>query len=216
MAPAKQPASAPGAAEHLVSTAVSLASRSSTHSGWRRRSGLSTRAYSWGFHTAGAAKTRATAKPTHRSGAGIGPPSASRDPAAVAPSAATRTRPSSPRHRSSSTTVAAIVFEPMAAAVSVTRTTSPPILLGRKLLKNVATRKEEVSDLKGSRTFWAARRIRHRQVAVATINPYSASAASSQDDDAWRAAAQRRPTSSREKSSARRPRLITVLRQADR
>ena len=48
--------------------------------------------------------------------------------------------------------VAASVFDPAAAAVSVTRTTSPPILLGRKLLKNVATRKDEVSDRKGSRT----------------------------------------------------------------
>jgi hypothetical protein len=67
--------------------------------------------------------------------------------------------------------VAAIVFDPMAAAVSVTRTTSPPMLLGRKLLKNVATRKEDVSDLKGSRTSWAASRTRHRQVLAATINP---------------------------------------------
>ena len=47
--------------------------------------------------------------------------------------------------RSISTIVVARVFDPAAGAVSAMRTTSPPILLGRKLLKKVATRNEEVS-----------------------------------------------------------------------
>ena len=46
--------------------------------------------------------------------------------------------------RSISTTVVASVLDPAAGAVSVMRITSPPMLLGRKLLKNVATRNDEV------------------------------------------------------------------------
>ena len=42
----------------------------------------------------------------------------------------------SPRPRSTSTTVAASVIELAAGAVSRMRMTSPPMLLGRKLLKN--------------------------------------------------------------------------------
>ena len=61
-----------------------------------------------------------------------------------APSAAISTSPSSPSPRSISTTVVASVFEPAAGAVSAMRMTSPPMLLGRKLLKNVATRNDDV------------------------------------------------------------------------
>ena len=62
----------------------------------------------------------------------------------VAPMAAISTSPSRPMPRSISTTVVASVFEPAACAVSAMRMTSPPMLLGRKLLKNVATRNESV------------------------------------------------------------------------
>ena len=44
-----------------------------------------------------------------------------------------------------STTVVASVFDPAAGAVSAIRITSPPMLLGRKLLKKVATRNEKKS-----------------------------------------------------------------------
>jgi hypothetical protein len=64
-----------------------------------------------------------------------------------APVAAINASPRRPRPRSISTTVVASVFEPAALAVSVMRTTSPPMLLGRKLLKNVATRKDWVRKL---------------------------------------------------------------------
>jgi hypothetical protein len=59
--------------------------------------------------------------------------------AAVAPTAATKARPISPTSRSTSTTVVASVREPAALTVSAIRITSPPMLLGRKLLKNNAT-----------------------------------------------------------------------------
>ncbi len=62
--------------------------------------------------------------------------------------AARTSRAIRPRIRSISTTVVASVFEPAKGAVSATRTTSPPILLGRKLLKKVATRKDLVSVLR--------------------------------------------------------------------
>jgi len=56
-----------------------------------------------------------------------------------APMAAISASPSRPIPRSIRTTVVASVFDPAAFAVSVMRTTSPPMLLGRKLLKKVAT-----------------------------------------------------------------------------
>ena len=42
--------------------------------------------------------------------------------------------------RSTATTASEAVVEPVSRELSRTRTTSPPMLLGRKLLKNVATR----------------------------------------------------------------------------
>ena len=54
--------------------------------------------------------------------------------------------PSGRAPRSTRTTVVASVFEPAGRAVSRMRMTSPPILLGRKLLKKVATRNEPSSD----------------------------------------------------------------------
>ena len=68
---------------------------------------------------------------------------------AVAPMAAISTSPSRPMPRSISTTVVASVFEPAARAVSAMRMTSPPMLLGRKLLKKVATRNDAVRRLNG-------------------------------------------------------------------
>ena len=51
------------------------------------------------------------------------------------------------RSKTLATTVVASVFDPAALAVSVMRTTSPPMLLGRKLVKKVATRKDWVRKL---------------------------------------------------------------------
>ena len=104
----------------------------------------------------------AVPNPTHRIPGLIPNSEPSRWPS-VAPRAAIRTRPNRPIPRSISTTVVAIVFEPAAGAVSATRMTSPPMLLGRKLLKKVATRNDEVSFEKGSRMFWAFRSRPQRQ-----------------------------------------------------
>ena len=53
--------------------------------------------------------------------------------------------PSIPVARSTRITVVASVFDPAAGAVSAMRTTSPPMLLGRKLLKNMLTQIDSVS-----------------------------------------------------------------------
>src|SRR5207244_8837535 len=62
--------------------------------------------------------------------------------ATVAASAATSTTPIKPNTRSTSTTVVASVLDRAGFAVSRIRMTSPPILLGRKLLKKSATTNE--------------------------------------------------------------------------
>ena len=85
-----------------------------------------------------------------------------------------------------STTVAASVFERAGLAVSAMRTTSPPMLLGRKLLKNVATRKDPVSVRAGTLTPCASRSRPQRQALARIIRKYSASAAASQAMDAVR------------------------------
>ena len=55
--------------------------------------------------------------------------------------------------RSIMTMVVASVLDPAIEAVSAMRMTSPPILLGRKLLKKVATRKEACRRLTDVRAF---------------------------------------------------------------
>ena len=146
-APTKQPASAAGRlAEPGRTRRSAAASRAPTHSGLKARSGFSSRSRPCGASTAGSAtaarrqRTRATAHTT-------APVPRRRPPrvAAVAATAASRTRPSRPMPRSTSTTDAASVRERAGLAVSAIRTTSPPMLLGRKLLKNVATRNDSVS-----------------------------------------------------------------------
>jgi hypothetical protein len=72
--------------------------------------------------------------------------------------------------RSIRTTVVASVLEPAAGAVSAMRMTSPPMLLGRKLLKNVATRNDEVNRLNEKRMCWALRSRPHRH-ALTRIMP---------------------------------------------
>ena len=62
-----------------------------------------------------------------------------------APVAATITSAVNPSTRSTRITVVASVFDPAAGAVSAIRTTSPPMLLGRKLLKNMLTQIDSVS-----------------------------------------------------------------------
>ncbi len=70
--------------------------------------------------------------------------------ATVAPRAATSTSPIRPSARSTNTTVVASVFDCAGLAVSRIRTTSPPIVLGRKLLKNPATRYDDNSVRAGT------------------------------------------------------------------
>ena len=53
-------------------------------------------------------------------------------------------------------------------AVSVMRMTSPPMLLGRKLLKKMATRYEESSSVRGTCTLCASSSTRQRQVLAST------------------------------------------------
>jgi hypothetical protein len=83
--------------------------------------------------------------------------------AVVAAIAASKTRPSNPTPRSSSTTVAASVRDCAGLAVSAMRITSPPMLLGRKLLKNVATRNDPVRVRDGTSTPCAVRSSPQRQ-----------------------------------------------------
>ena len=68
-----------------------------------------------------------------------------------------------------STTVVASVLEPAAFAVSAIRITSPPMLLGRKLLKNVATRNDLVRYANVSRTCCARSSTPHRTALASTI-----------------------------------------------
>ena len=101
----------------------------------------------------GGRDARPERQPQHRRQIGGFPPMRL---AMLEPTAAMASRPSRPRPRSISTTVVASVFEPACAAVSRIRMTSPPMLLGRKLLKNVATRYELSSQPIGTRTCWAS------------------------------------------------------------
>ena len=65
-------------------------------------------------------------------------------------------------------TVVASVFDRAGRAVSLIRTTSPPMLLGRKLLKKIATRYDESSLDRGTCTPWASSSTRQRQVLAST------------------------------------------------
>jgi hypothetical protein len=87
----------------------------------------------------------------------------------VAPSAAMSTRPSRPIPRSINTTVVASVRDPAAGAVSAMRITSPPMLLGRKLLKNVATRNDELKRENGKCTPCASSSSPQRHALTAII-----------------------------------------------
>jgi hypothetical protein len=91
----------------------------------------------------------------------------------------------------------AVVFEPAAFAVSAIRITSPPTLLGRKLLKNVATRNDSNSFDRGSLTPCAPSRSCQRHALTPTPNRYSASAAPIQMGSAPRSPCATRPTSAR-------------------
>src|SRR5688500_8815852 len=112
--------------------------------------------------------------------------------------------------------VVATVLEPAKGAVSATRTTSPPMLLGRKLLKKVATRNDDVSVRKGRRMLWAPSRIPQRHALASTITPYSASASSSHAGEACRAAAHSRPISTFVKSTASSTALTASLTHGTR
>ena len=73
--------------------------------------------------------------------------------------------------RSISTIVVASVFEPAGPAVSRIRTTSPPMLLGRKLFAKVATRYETSSALRETGMACAWHRRPQRQLATTTERP---------------------------------------------
>jgi hypothetical protein len=88
--------------------------------------------------------------------------------------------------RSTSTIDAASVRERAGFAVSAIRTTSPPMLLGRKLLKNVATRNDSVSARARRCTPCASSSSPHRHALATTIRKYSASAAPSHGIEAER------------------------------
>ena len=118
---------------------------------------------------------------------GTGPSALPAVVATVAATAASRTRPSRPMPRSTRTTDAASVRERAGFAVSAIRTTSPPMLLGRKLLKKVATRNDSVSARTRMCTPCASSSSPQRQALASTIRKYSASAAASQGSDADRA-----------------------------
>ena len=85
-------------------------------------------------------------------------------PAAEAPTAATKISAIRPSTRSINTTVAASVLERAAFAVSLMRITSPPMLLGRKLLKKLATRNEPRSQRRRRFTSCARKSRCQRQV----------------------------------------------------
>jgi hypothetical protein len=151
-----------------VSASVSFAIRSSTHSWWKTRSGWSSRVMASGISRAGVAIIAPTPKPAQSTPGPTGP-TAMRC-IIVAPLAASSASASRPRPRSISTTVVASVFDPAAFAVSAMRTTSPPMLLGRKLLKKVATRNERVSVANDSATrcAWSSSPQRHALASTMT------------------------------------------------
>ena len=135
---------------------------------------------------------------------------------AVAPIAAISTSPSRPMPRSISTTVVASVL-PAARAVSAMRMTSPPMLLGRKLLKNVATRNEPRQRLEREAQVLGAKQQAPAPGARQRPSPGRApSAAKKPGAEALRATAHSRATSTREKSSHSSARLTTVLSEWER
>src|SRR4051812_6961725 len=103
--------------------------------------------------------------------------------------------------RSTRTTDAASVRERAGFAVSAMRTTSPPMLLGRKLLKNVATRNDSVNARARRWTPCASRSSPQRQALATTMRKYSPSATASHGTDADRAYVHNRGTSLRATSS---------------
>src|SRR5437762_4555415 len=121
------------------------------------------------------------------------------------------TSPSNPIPRSTSTTVVASVFDCVATAVSRIRMTSPPILLGRKLLKKVATRYDPSSVLPGTFTSCACSNKRQREVLASMFTKYTPSAAMSHGTDALRALAQGRAVSIFEKRNASSAALTTIF-----
>src|SRR5262245_18793953 len=131
--------------------------------------------------------------------------------AAVAPTAEISTSAIRPRARSTSTTVVASVFDWLATAVSRMRMTSPPTLLGRKLLKNVATRYEPRSVRFFSRTSCALSSNLHRQVLAIRFRAWTTSAARSHGSDAFRALAHKRVVWIFENKKARTAALTAIF-----
>ncbi len=136
--------------------------------GMDERSGWSSRVNPCGIRKAGVAIIAARPNPVQSTPAPMELASVRRGPA-VAPIAAIITSPSRPMPRSMSTTVVASVFDPAAGAVSAIRMTSPPMLLGRKLLKNVATRNDETSLPNGRLRCWASSSSPHRHALMRII-----------------------------------------------
>ena len=85
------------------------------------------------------------------------------------------------------------------------------MLLGRKLLKKVATRKEEISARNEKTRCWARRSSPQRHALAKIITQYNASADRSHGVDAFRATAHRRATSTRENSSHSSAMLTVAL-----
>src|SRR3954468_12827503 len=102
----------------------------------------------------------------------------------VDPIAATRTSASRPIPLSTSTTVVAKVREPATEAVSATLTKSRPILLGRKLLKKLATRKEDVSHRNRKSRCCALSSLPQRHVLVMMIPRYKPDATNKEAGEA--------------------------------
>ena len=111
--------------------------------------------------------------------------------------------------------VVASVFDPAGRAVSEMRMTSPPMLLGRKLLKKFAIKYDPSSERTATGTRCASSNRCHRHVAAQTLTAKISSATDSQGTDARRAVSHKRPTSIREKSRSRRP-TLTVSFAASR
>src|SRR5262245_29306430 len=131
--------------------------------------------------------------------------------AAVAPTAEISTSAINPSARSTSTTVVASVFDCVAAAVSRMRITSPPTLLGRKLLKNVATRYEPSSVRFFSFTSCACSSNCHRHVLAIRFTTCTPSAATSQGSEALRALVHRRVVSTFEKRNTSNATLTAIF-----
>ena len=124
-----------------------------------------------GTSTAGALTTVTAKKPIHSHDAQMrGVPRLARSTAMVAPVAATRTSATRPIARSASTTVVASVFDRAGRALSRMRITSPPMLLGRKLLKKRATRYESMSRRRLTCTCCASSSRCQRQTLAATFS----------------------------------------------